>query len=410
MNNIDPRDSESKLISSIIQSGEIHVLQSKGIRSDDLLIFGEVLEFIFEHDKKYKKLPDIETVTLAFSDFPVYSGNSLDLDFLLDVTIENAKKKKLREIISRGIDVIEESPSKAVSFLLDKIPEIESRSETRVVFADSDPDARVRKYALKKQMLESGKKVGLRTGISVLDEELLGWLPGDLILIIGPPGSGKSGLAMRSSVVNYIAGERILYLSLEMPEEEQTLRFHTIAGREYGFSFSNMGLMTGRGIDQDEYLSFLKRLEGRKDFVIVDDIEGGKFTVAKIEGLVRELSPGVVVIDSMPVLTASDGSSAISWTGLLDVAWGLKYLAIRTGVVVIAIAGTEASTFESTRPATKDEVGLSKNITYAIDIGISLAKSKKDNYKNMMIMKRRKGREESDVFQIPFDIEHGRIG
>lgn len=410
MNNIDPKDSESKLLTAIIKTNELHILQTKGIVASDLIVFEDVLDFIFDHDQKYKKLPDLETVELAFPDFPIYEGNSLDLDFLIDVTIENSKKKKLRHLIESNVQLINENPSKAISLFLNKIPEIENKSETHIVFADSDPEDRVRKYALKKQLLESGKTVGVRTGIGRLDEDLLGWVAGDLVIIFGPPEIGKSACALRSGVVNYIAGEKVLYLSLEMPEEEQTLRFHTMCASAYGYKFSNTSLMSGAGIDEKEYYEFLCRLQDRKDFIIVDDIEGGKFTVAKIEGLIKQLSPKIVIVDSMPVMTASDGTPAISWTSLLDVAWGLKYLATRTKTVIIGVSSTEASTFDSTEPAFKNEIGLSKNILFAADLALTMSLSKQEKTRNMRVIKKRKGKPLLEKFPIAFDPEFGRIG
>ena len=56
------------------------------------------------------------------------------------------------------------------------------------------------------------------------------------------------------------------------------------------------------------------------------------------------------------------------------------------------------------------DTGLSKNIMYAVDIGISMAPSKKDKSRNMRIIKKRKGRAITSDFVIAFEPDLGRIG
>ena len=65
--------------------------------------------------------------------------------------------------------------------------------------------------------LERGDNPGITTGLSDLDELLGGWQNGDLIILAGRPGMGKSVLAKDFSEA---AGVPVLFFSLEMPRDQ----------------------------------------------------------------------------------------------------------------------------------------------------------------------------------------------
>jgi hypothetical protein len=197
-----------------------------------------------------------------------------------------------------------------------------------------------------------------------------------------------------------------------MCEEDISLRLHSIMGRNSGNIFSNEQLTMGNLDDKtfDEYKKFLDELGSRNDWIIIDEIEGGQFTISKIEGLIKTYNPNIIAVDSIILMTATDGSPAISWQSLIDVAYGLKMLATRTKTIVIATAPTDAGTFDSTNPATMSELGLSKNIGYAIDLGISISLSINQDARNVAVFKKRKGKPIFDKQEVPFLPDVGIIG
>lgn len=68
---------------------------------------------------------------------------------------------------------------------------------------------------------------GLNTGIAPLDEHLGPLLPGDLLLIMGRPGMGKSALAACLAVNMAQAGRGVIELNGEMSAEQMTRRHLT---------------------------------------------------------------------------------------------------------------------------------------------------------------------------------------
>lgn len=71
---------------------------------------------------------------------------------------------------------------------------------------------------------EVARKV-ISTGIPYADDNLRGgWRPGQLVVIPGRPGTGKTAAALGFALAAAMAGERVAFFSLEMEHHELTLR------------------------------------------------------------------------------------------------------------------------------------------------------------------------------------------
>lgn len=69
------------------------------------------------------------------------------------------------------------------------------------------------------EMADRGDIIGIRTGISDLNKITHGWKPGELIIIAGRPGMGKTAVALNLFTKNAAINEKhILFFSLEMDE------------------------------------------------------------------------------------------------------------------------------------------------------------------------------------------------
>lgn len=70
------------------------------------------------------------------------------------------------------------------------------------------------------------KAYGVLTGFDIIDQETYGMQPGELWLISGRHGSGKSVLLLNVAINAYRAGKKVLIFSLEMPLKQYMMRFN----------------------------------------------------------------------------------------------------------------------------------------------------------------------------------------
>jgi replicative DNA helicase len=136
----------------------------------------------------------------------------------------------LRSLISLSGEVFEEgySDSKEAKELLEyaqqKLFDLSEQADTEGVKKISDLIVHRLNYF---RELSKTKKMPLRieTGFTDLDKLILGFQPGDFILIAARPSVGKSTLAMNMAQNMAIRkGKNVLFLSLEMSNEQLTDR------------------------------------------------------------------------------------------------------------------------------------------------------------------------------------------
>jgi replicative DNA helicase len=86
-------------------------------------------------------------------------------------------------------------------------------------------------YLEAQAMVEHNGLLGVTTGLRALDAATLGYVPGDLVVIAGRPGMGKSALAQHNIQAAAAEGKRVLVFSLEMPKEQWTQRILAADGK-----------------------------------------------------------------------------------------------------------------------------------------------------------------------------------
>lgn len=78
----------------------------------------------------------------------------------------------------------------------------------------------------------AGTVQGLSTGFKGTDMLTLGMTPGELIVVSGPPSSGKTQLTTHWSYHNAKANKKVLFVTMEMTKPQMTERFMGAAGTD----------------------------------------------------------------------------------------------------------------------------------------------------------------------------------
>ena len=204
--------------------------------------------------------------------------------------------------------------------------------------ADSVTDARTAFDALyditAERRAAGGMAVGVPSGLIDLDRILRGFKRGDLYIVAGRPGMGKSSLA--TSIVAHMAGkinQRVALFTLEMSVEQQTRR---LAAIEAGISYQD--LEEGR-MDDAGWLRFATAAGRWSEVKLwIDDtaaVTPGQMA-AKARRIYAEHGLDIVFVDYLQLM----GVDEKAWSDNHRVALisaGLKKLAKDLNIPVVAL-------------------------------------------------------------------------
>lgn len=268
--------------------------------------------------------------------------------------------------------------------------------------------------------------VAATTGVNLLDETIGGLQGGDMIVMAGRPGMGKSALLMSTALRAAMEGRPALFFSLEMTQERLLQRigcdldFDDNPGNPISYSWFRNG--TARHGDIDRLAQALTKLP---DSLTI--FENGSLDIQEIAALSRAHAArsdimGVVVIDYLQKVSAGDRYRGNRVQEVTEISGAAKALAMRLKwpVVVGAQLNRGVESREEKRPALTDlresgsieqdadvVVGLyrpayyiekRKPATGQADPGYEAWKMEWDTDKNrldLLVMKNRNGAEDS---------------
>lgn len=187
-------------------------------------------------------------------------------------------------------------------------------------------------------------KVGTTTGICDLDNLLGGFEPGQLVIMAGRPGMGKTAVSCSIALGAARQGHGVLFASLEMKSIELGMRMATdlCFDGSRGIMFKRVVEAT---VDHTEMRRIARAREEIKEWPL-RVIDAGSVTMGRLALGVRrhkrrmaaqghELK--LVIIDYLQLLQP-DGKPRSAYESVSEVSRGLKALAKDAGVAILALA------------------------------------------------------------------------
>ena len=182
-----------------------------------------------------------------------------------------------------------------------------------------------------------GGLAGLSTSIAALDAATGGMVSGNLIVVAGRPGMGKTALVINIGFGVARNGPAVGMFSLEMTASELAQR---VLSRESGISVED--LLRGRLGDADAKMRELIRVRERlKDIGLYIDESGGLSMpqiAAKARRWRRKHNIGLIIVDYLQLVNGSAYRGHNRTQEITEVTNGLKALAKELGVPVIAVS------------------------------------------------------------------------
>jgi replicative DNA helicase len=328
-------DIEYGLITAILESGEMKTAVTKKINSN--FFYGSakpVWEFMLQHYREHKKAPDLPSIQRKFKDFQPIMTNEPP-----DYFIGELQERQSYNIILKGMQEIgKKMESKSVTDAKAELIKLVSKVNTEVVIHrdslwNEDVDERIQR--MEHRMKHMGVD-GISYGVDEMDNATGGMHPGELITVVGKPGTGKTYFEIAIFAFNAIhEGYDVLFISREMEGWQIEQRMDAIYF-EIPSDKLKRGLMTTEEFeDYKKALHALKEKDLGRLVVSADDERG--FGLTAIQAKIEEHLPngGVVIIDGSYLLDDDEGGSKSQWEKITSITRGLKRIARRTQCTLV---------------------------------------------------------------------------
>ncbi len=175
---------------------------------------------------------------------------------------------------------------------------------------------------------------GIEIGFPYVDAVTGGIQKGDIALIAGASGSGKTYILCRAAEHAARTGKRVLFISMEMTTTQIARRVAALGAHIDAMAF-RLGRLSRFAMEKvNEYIEAIKSRDP-DHFVVV---EGGmSLKIADIALLVKEYKPDFLVVDGAYMLKPSVLTGLTKrWEQVMEAIEELKVLAVRERIAVLA--------------------------------------------------------------------------
>ena len=225
-----------------------------------------------------------------------------NLEFMLNKTELWVQRQRLTKAVFDSADIIQADGAfePIVGMFTDAL-QVSFDTDTGLSYQDTI-DERAEYYHRKIQ--------GLSTGIPGMDKALGGgYMKKTLNLISAPSHGGKSALLACISANMVVTGHNILYITLEMSEEETAKRIDA--------NILDIDINELHSTPIEEITSKFNKVKDNLGELMIKEYPAGSFNTLHLEGLMQELStkgfvPDAVMIDYLGLMASSRTTLATS--------------------------------------------------------------------------------------------------
>lgn len=185
------------------------------------------------------------------------------------------------------------------------------------------------------EMLQTGAKSGVPTGLRLLDNVTNGWQSSDLIILAGRPAMGKTAAAISMCIYPAIEKkESVAIFSLEMSNEQLVSRMQSF------LSGVNVSKIVKKQLNMDEIDTIGQKAIALKTApIFIDDTPN--ISLLDLKGKARKLKKEqnikLVVVDYLQLMRSGLKSSSREQE-IAEISRGLKGLAKELNIPVIALS------------------------------------------------------------------------
>ncbi len=395
-------DIEVGLISKISSKEDIILLIEEGLNSAYFEKYGDVFDFIREHFSEYGVAPEISTVEKKFN-FDI-----IETEQPIKYFIAELKERKKLNLYKAGL-------LKIVPLVGDgKLKEVETQLQRLVIdtqkFVKSTKDIDIRggieeRLELYKQRQQCAGIDGYSTPWDYLNSKLLGYHPGDLVMTIAKPKSGKSWLLVyQAHHIWKVERAPVVFVTKEMTTSAIRQRFDAIDSK-LTYDSLRKGLLSK--YEEEKYFKRLEEIDSDEvPFIILgygldDDTSTVSSLIPKIENYLMD--GGVLFVDGIYLLE-DDRRAEKDWQRVVNIAKDLKMLALRYNIPIVAT--TQAQTGDKSYVPEMHNIAYGTYIAQYVDALLSQSQNPQQLLAEMMflnVLAQREGNTGSFPINFKFD-------
>jgi replicative DNA helicase len=353
------------LLSKVIDANDVQALTRFNIGERDLPTEGdrEALRFIQSYAEKNRgQAPSYAEVSAQCSDFVYTPQVSDSYEYLTREIKKQAAKVQFAELVNDKLgEQFEKVGQKDIFSLFDwlqsEVESIKLRTSVRdKIGVDIKADAETFLVEYRKRKAGESFKIW-RSKFPSINEQIGGYLSGNLYTWYGRSGRGKSVFTMEEAIEAAMQGANVLVWAMEMSRFEWMARaYSSISGRsgivtasidgvDYEAGFENRQLLTGKLSDEFEmgFEVFLKQMaegefmRGNLTLRAADDADFYHRNVKQLEADIIATNADVVVVDPIYLMDYEANTSKVAGGDVANTSKRIRRLAGLTGAVVHVI-------------------------------------------------------------------------
>jgi replicative DNA helicase len=392
-------NTEARVISALLEDKQMHVLLQANV--DNLLrTHNDIWNFIRLYFENNGSVPPVSLVIEKFRDFQPVAGVGATKHHLEELQTEYLNDS-LKDILRSAAGEVQGGEgSKALEELITKTSELKKNTSAIRDIDATDLESALAYYENVQKQKETGQ-IGIKTNLPGFDNYLpSGIMPGQLGVFLAYPGIGKSWMALYFAVQAWKQGKSPLIISLEMSETEVRNRVFAIMGEGV---WSHRKLSNGE-VEIDMLKSWHKnKVEGKPEFHIISNDNGGEVTPSVIRGKIDQYRPDFIVVDYLQLMSPNQKSDNET-VRMKNLSRELKLMAISEEVPIIAISSATPDDVKDLSSApTLGQTSWSRQIAYDADWVMALGRATNSDIIECVFRKNRNGFMGDFLVQVDFD-------
>ena len=323
-----PVSAEALLISALVNTESVGEEVGFGIAAADFEGYPSEYGWLVNYLETYGCQPTRDIFCHKFPGF--FLSEHRDIRSAAEMVHVQANKRRLTTAISEAVDLMH-------------VGEVEAGYDRLVAAAPRHALVAPRQLLTDTGYLDEWdhRPYSIELPYTTLQRYTGGIKAGNLWYVAGRPGQGKSAHLTVFSKHGVLQGNRVLFYSLEMSEEEVRARFHASLASEMGYPSITLSNLRSYNVDRAAYRKFIGELEER-----MKDSGGALDVHTPADGPV---SPSVVAarcgeyqltcIDYVGLMTQDGGGHAIDdWRVMAKISNSLKTTALSQGTAMVCAA------------------------------------------------------------------------